>query len=123
MSFSGGHGATMKLAKRKLDSLGYTTSVSGVQNDPDRPRRLTNKLELAQSLASIANAGAKEYAAHNTGVEAETRLIAPSAKNELIASGMDATKLTTKDIIAVLAVYYGKQETYKKNISPSLWSF
>jgi hypothetical protein len=35
--------------------------------------------------------------------------------NKLIARGMDATKLTKKEIIAVLAVYYGKQETYKKN--------
>jgi hypothetical protein len=28
---------------------------------------------------------------------------------------MDATKLTKKKIIGVLAVYYGKQETDKKN--------
>jgi hypothetical protein len=35
--------------------------------------------------------------------------------NMLIAKGADVTKLTKKEIIAVLAVYYGKQETYKKN--------
>jgi hypothetical protein len=35
--------------------------------------------------------------------------------NKLIARGLDATKLTKKEIIAVLTVYYGKQETYKKN--------
>jgi hypothetical protein len=35
--------------------------------------------------------------------------------DKLIARGMDETKLTKKDIIAVLAVYYGKQETDKKN--------
>jgi hypothetical protein len=29
--------------------------------------------------------------------------------------GVDVTKLTKKEIIAVLSVYYGKQETYKKN--------
>jgi hypothetical protein len=28
---------------------------------------------------------------------------------------MDATKLTKKEIIAVLAVYYGKQETDRNN--------
>jgi hypothetical protein len=42
--------------------------------------------------------------------------------NKLVARGMDATKLTKKEIIAVLSFYYGKQETYKKN-SPSWRSF
>jgi hypothetical protein len=36
---------------------------------------------------------------------------------KLIARGVDATKLTKKDIIAVLTVYYGMQET-EKIISP-----
>jgi hypothetical protein len=96
MSFAGGHGATMKLAKSKLKSMGYIKSFSGVQNDVDRLRRLTNKLELAQSLASISDAQAKESAAHRAAGEAETRLIAPAAKNNLIAWGMDAKKLTKK---------------------------
>ena len=56
MSFAGGNGATMKLAKWKLDSLGYIKSFSGVHNEPDRLRRLTQNLELSQSLASIYNA-------------------------------------------------------------------
>jgi hypothetical protein len=33
-------------------------------------------------------------------------------ENKLVARGMDATKLTKKEIIAVLPFYYGKQETY-----------
>jgi hypothetical protein len=32
-----------------------------------------------------------------------------------LAWGMETTKLTKKEMFAVLAVYYGKQETYKKN--------
>jgi hypothetical protein len=35
--------------------------------------------------------------------------------NKLITRRMDATKLTKKEIIAVIAVYYGKQETDKNN--------
>jgi hypothetical protein len=35
--------------------------------------------------------------------------------NKLIARGMDVTQLMEKEIIAVLAVYYGKQETDKNN--------
>jgi hypothetical protein len=47
--------------------------------------------------------------------EADTRLIAPAATNKSIARGVDATKLTKKEMIALLAVCYGKQETYKNN--------
>jgi hypothetical protein len=114
-SFAGGHGATIKLAKRDLATLGYIKYFSGVQNDPDSFRRLTNKIELAQYFASIADAETKESAAHKAAGESDTRLLAPAAKNKLIARGMDATKLTKKDSIAVLEVYYGKQEIYKKN--------
>jgi hypothetical protein len=35
--------------------------------------------------------------------------------NKLIARGTDVTKLMKKEIIAVLTVYYGKQEIDKKN--------
>jgi hypothetical protein len=37
--------------------------------------------------------------------------------NRRIARGMDTTKLTKKESSVVLAVYYGKQETDKKNKS------
>ena len=50
MSFAGGNRETMKLEKWNLNSLGYIKSFLEVQNDPDHLRRLTNKLELAQSL-------------------------------------------------------------------------
>jgi hypothetical protein len=72
----------MKLAKRNLGSLGCIKSFSSVQNDPDRLRRLTNKLGLAQSPASISDAEAKESATHKAAGEAETRLLAPAAKNK-----------------------------------------
>jgi hypothetical protein len=51
MSCALGDGANMKLAMRKLDNLGYIKSYGGVQNYPERLRRLKNKL---QSLTTIA---------------------------------------------------------------------
>ena len=115
VSFSGGNGGKTKLEKRKLDSLGYIKYFSGVHNDPDRLICLTNKLEIAQYLDSIYDAEEKESAAHKGACEAETQLLAPAAKNKLIARRADATKLTKKDIVVVLAVYYGKKETDDKN--------
>jgi hypothetical protein len=46
----------------------------------------------------------------------------PKLANKVIARGLDATKLMKKEIIAVLAVYYGKQETHTKN-TPILSEF
>ena len=75
MSFSSRHGATTNIEKWNLDSLGYINSFSEVQNDPYCLRRLTNKLELAQSLASIYYADVKESATHKAARESETRLL------------------------------------------------
>ena len=48
-----GLGAQLKLAKRKLDNLGYIKSHSGIQNDKERLKRLKSQLILAASLAEI----------------------------------------------------------------------
>jgi hypothetical protein len=85
-----------KLAKRKLGNLAYIKSLLGIQNDPDRHSRLKNKLELADSLASIANATAQETALQKAAVQAETRLLAPAANNKLVEKGLDPMKLTKK---------------------------
>ena len=113
--FAGGHWATMELPKRKLDSLGYIKYFSGVHNDPDRLICLTNKLEIAQYLDSIYDDKIKEYVAHKAACKAETRLLVPAPKNKLISRGTDTKKLTRKEIVAVLEVYYGKKETDNKN--------
>ena len=53
MKYAGGHGATIKMAARKLDQLGYIKAHSGVANDSARLKKLRNQLQLANSLASI----------------------------------------------------------------------
>ena len=54
-------------------------------------------------------------AAHKAASEVEIWLLAPSAKNQLIARGVDTINLTKKEIIAVLEDYYGKKDMDKKN--------
>ena len=55
ISCAGGDGARLKLAKRRLDNLGFYSSDCGIQNDPGRLDRLKNQLELSASLAEIKN--------------------------------------------------------------------
>lgn len=49
-----GEGAKQSLAKRKLDALGFMRGESGIQNDPERIKRLRNQLALADSIAEIS---------------------------------------------------------------------
>jgi hypothetical protein len=54
MKDAGGEGASIRLAQRKLDNLGYIKAHSGLANDPKRLSRLQNQLDLAASLADIS---------------------------------------------------------------------
>jgi hypothetical protein len=46
-------GGTEKMAKRKLDALGYIKAESGFANDEKRMKRLEEQLRLGQSLEEI----------------------------------------------------------------------
>ena len=107
ISFTVGHGATMKLAYCRLNNLGYIKAFSGVQNDSDRLYHLKNRLEISHSLALItdADAWAKDDAAQKISVKAETWLIAPASKKNLIEKDFGPKSLKKREIIAILAVY------------------
>jgi hypothetical protein len=69
---AGGHGATMKLAKRKLDSIGDVKAHCCIANAPERIEKLQRALNLAASISAISRAG-KE--AKKTKTNAETVLL------------------------------------------------
>jgi hypothetical protein len=48
---AGGAGATKKLAQRKLNNVGAITSPCGLQNHPERVKKLLAALQLTKSLA------------------------------------------------------------------------
>ena len=51
---AGGSGATKKLARRRLNNTGAITNHCGLQNHPERIKRLLSALELTASLAEIS---------------------------------------------------------------------
>ena len=79
-----GEGAKQRMAKRKLDNLGYMRGECGIMNDPDRRQRLNNQLNLTISVAAISKEEADTRAA-NTALET-AKLIdsAPAAVKKLI---------------------------------------
>ena len=50
---AGGQGEILKIAKRKLDSLGYIRGYCGLLTDPDRMTRVENMLRLVASISDI----------------------------------------------------------------------
>ena len=56
MAGAGGQGAQKNLAKRKLDNIGDVKAYCGIQNDPERIRKLRAVGELAASISEIARA-------------------------------------------------------------------
>ena len=51
---AGGAGATKKLAQRKLNNAGAITNHCGLQNHPERVKKLLAAAQLAASLAEIS---------------------------------------------------------------------
>jgi hypothetical protein len=114
MSFAHGNGAKMKLATRKLDNLGYIKSYGGVQIDPECLHRLTNKLELSQSLANIALLEKRDDQQAKDAIDTELRVLTPAAKDKLVVKGKDVSNITKKEICALLLSYFAVKEDINK---------
>jgi uncharacterized protein (DUF1501 family) len=110
MKDAGGQGATMKIAKRKLNSLATIQSYSCMANDETQLQVLKNKYELAASLAEIDRKDkAGQQAKKNQEIMAK-RAKAPDAVAKLAAKGGDVSKLTKLEIVAILLVHYDTHE-------------
>lgn len=110
MKDAGGQGATMKIAKRKLNSLATIQSYSCMANNETQLQVLKNKYELAASLAEIDRKDkAGQQAKKNQEIMAK-RAKAPDAVAKLAAKGGDVSKLTKLEIVAILLVHYNTHE-------------
>ena len=103
-----GTGATMKLAARKLDSLGRIKAHSSMTNDESNLAKLKSHCMLAQSIAEI-KAGDKAATEEKKPKELRDLLVmlAGPANSKLAAKNGDLTKITKREICAILLVYYG----------------
>ena len=65
MRDAGGTRATTKLAKRKLDNLGYIKAHSGLENDLVRIGRMKRSAMLAESISHISRVEKEDAARKN----------------------------------------------------------
>ena len=104
-----GEGAKLKLAKIRVDNLGYVKSHSGIMNDPVQLAALHNQLHLARSFASISEHEKCEAQKKKGGAKHELLNLAQIAKQNLANKSGDVSKITKKYICSLLLACYGKE--------------
>jgi hypothetical protein len=79
MQADGGKGATMKLATRRLDNVGYINAHYGLANDPLHLKRMNNCNTLAASMAEITWIIAASEGKKKKGKQANLIMCVPEA--------------------------------------------
>jgi hypothetical protein len=106
MKYTGGHGATIKMAAQKLDQLGYVKAHSCVANNSARLEKLTNQLQLENSLVAIERYDATIAKKKKSDSFAERLAMARMAVEKLAEKGGHVIRLTKKDVSALLFVFF-----------------
>jgi len=99
----GAKGARLKLAKRKLDNLGYMNGNCGMQNSDKRLKRMKSQLELYESIACMKRMSSEEDESVLEKVKEEIKMMAPGAAKKYVMSG----KVTKKEICVLLFIAFG----------------
>ena len=109
----GAKGARLKLAKRKLDNLGYMNGNCGMQNSYERLKRMKSQLELSESIAYMKRMSSEEDESVLEKVKEEMKMMAPGSAKKYVTSG----KVTKNEICVLLFIAFGlflKETSYKK---------
>ena len=116
-------GATKKLARRKLNNTGAITSHCGLQNQPERVKKLLSALELTASIAEISALTKASKVKDKSTADAKLLDQAPAALAKFNAKSGDVTKLQKKGICAIAFRYFGtmlKEADAKPNLVTEL---
>ena len=112
-----GQNAQLKVAKRKLDNLGFIQSHSGIQNNPERIERLKNQLEITASLAEINAQKDKEKEEKLLELQDEYRKMERGALQRYMRIG---DKITKKEICSLLYNAFNNLCDYNKDSKKKL---
>jgi hypothetical protein len=107
-----GEGAVKKLAARRIDTIGTIKPHSGVVKHEERLAKYVNKVEMTKSIAgieTIERAATLKKKKKKKKKDSTRALIQMSgdARTKLAAKNGDVSKITKKEISAMLLPYYG----------------
>jgi hypothetical protein len=108
------NGATMNLAARKLNNTGDIQHHCGLENTEEKVRKLQNQLQLSDSIVAIIKEHDNEASQKRIKVQSMHSEVVPVAIQRLKANNGDATKLTKKEILAILFFVFHTLEEDKK---------
>ena len=97
----------MKLATWRLDNVEYIKAHSGLANDPLHLEIMNYCNTLAESMAEITRITAASEDKNNKYKQALFICCVPEAIAKFKLKQMDVSKLTKKELAAVLLVVYG----------------
>jgi hypothetical protein len=104
---AGGDGATKKLAKRKLDSVGFVNAYSCHANSETRLKRFRQAAQLSDSLAEISQFAQAESAAKKADEADKFKCAAPAALKVLRGRhNNEIGKLKVSELRAIAYEYY-----------------
>jgi len=103
---AGGTGATMRLARRKLDAYAMVKAYSGMANDEKQLAGMENQNQLAASTAQIAELEKAKASKKKKKKTDDLVVIATAAKNKLLLKNNDVSKLTKQEICSLLFTCY-----------------
>jgi hypothetical protein len=101
-----GDRSSLYSAKRKLDCLGYIQSSSGIQNDPERIKRLKDRLMLADSMERIVNVKRNLKKQKADEANAKISSLAPAALLKLREKAYNFGVLTVSELHSVSRSYF-----------------
>jgi hypothetical protein len=104
----------MNLAARKLNQTGYIQRHCFLVNNEEKVRKLHNQLQLSDTIATINKEPGNEADQKRIKVQSTYSEVVPVAIRKLKANNGDATKLTKKEILAILFFVFHTLEEDKK---------
>jgi hypothetical protein len=114
MKFAGGHGATIKIARRKLDQFAAVKSQCFLANDDRRLQSMANRLQLAASISFISRGQDAITKKKKRDTYTEQVTIAPTALLKM-GDNRDIKKLSKKEMSSVLCLYYSIEMDHAKH--------
>jgi hypothetical protein len=113
-------GGGIKLAARKLDCLGSIKPYSGLVNNEEQLRKMKNQVGLAQSIMDIQALDKATTLQKRKDDTTALVLLSVNAREKLAEKDGDVSKITKKEICAILLAFHGTMVDESKHLKPAL---
>ena len=105
----------VKISPQKMDALSYIKSDSGLVNNPERLKRLKDKLQLATCIEYIFYSQYELEKDKTQKLHKDMQDMVVSAEQKLNDKNGDASNITKIEIVSILCIRHKKEVTPSKH--------